>query len=46
MGGGRVGGLGQGGCQRRSDVFVRGGQVRSGMGVEGWVLVEGEGVGW
>ena len=42
---------GHGGCERRMEVIVKmqkkvGGQVRSGMGVEGWGLVEGEGVGW
>ena len=37
---GRTGGGGQGGCEQRSEVFVKmqkkvGGGVRSGMGVEG-----------
>ena len=48
-GGGRVGEGGQGGCERRIEVFVkikknRGGGA--GGGLEGCVLVEGEGVGW
>ena len=52
-GGGRGG---QGGCEQRSEVIaemqkkksgVGGGQVRPGMGgVEGWGLVDREGVGW
>ena len=55
--GGWVGGsgwVGQVGCERRSEVFVKmqncgvgGGGTRSGRGwgVEGWGLVEGDGVG-
>ena len=63
-GGGGGGGVGsdlggQGGCERRIEVFVKiekkknlggGGVFRSGRGLggglEGWGMVEGEGVGW
>ena len=51
MRGGRVKG-GSGGSEKKNEVIVKvqkklgGGQVRSGMGVEGWGLVEGERIGW